>query len=145
MSEQRMYRGKRVDNGEWVKGWYIKFHNIPEDESWIIKDGLYTFDVMLGINEDKPKHLQGCYKVIPESVGQSTGRKTKDDVEIYGGDEIYFIPCGRSGKKRCTGIVYYCNKRSAFCVKGKEWDCQLDFCNNIEITDNPELLQETDR
>ena len=67
------FRGLRVDGKGWVCGHYYD----DEIQSFIIS----------GIN---------TYEVIPESLGQFTGKLTIDDVEIYSGDLILpyigFIP-----------------------------------------------------
>ena len=67
------FRGKRVDNGEWVYGGFMKNIN-----------GFYI------TNTDK-FHLRKTYKnylVIQETIGQFTGLYDKDKKPIYDGDII---------------------------------------------------------
>eukprot|EP00919_Chromeraceae_sp_WS-2016_P040608 GHVR01096926.1.p1 GENE.GHVR01096926.1~~GHVR01096926.1.p1 ORF type:complete len:129 (+),score=16.25 GHVR01096926.1:153-539(+) len=63
------FRGKRIDNGEWVYG-------------FLVREDFYT-------GENPNKWMIMCenvdYGVIPETVGQYTGLKA-NGVEIYEGD-----------------------------------------------------------
>lgn len=76
-----LFKGKRVDNGEWVYGCYYEskisgcFILVPKIKVRK-KDG-----VVIGDSFD-------VFEVIPETVGQYTGIKDDKDVRIFEGDII---------------------------------------------------------
>ena len=121
------FKGKRIDNGEWIYGSYVPHYNF----FGTIKDEMV----------DENGNL---FEVAPSTVGQYTGLKDKNGKEIYEDD----ILLDESG---AYAVVYY--SMGSFCVDfGEGFDLQY-FTDSIHeicyvagnIHDNPELLKGGDQ
>ena len=91
MNREIKFRGKAVDNGEWVYGGYV--HDIVNDSHRIIVANGMTVEYIA---------------VDPETVGQFTGLPDKNEDEIYGGDIVKgYAPDSDKDEKFDAMVVEY--------------------------------------
>lgn len=158
-----LFRGKKVDNGEWVYGSYAFAPRRKGAFGQIISD------------LDQERHYivskKNCeyWEVIPETVGQYTGLTDKNGVKIFEGDivrdmvtysvHLEYVKEGKETQEHAeeyryygkVGVVEFCTENVASCgccvtrFGGTGFKAENIFldCGEVlgNIHDNPELLE----
>jgi uncharacterized phage protein (TIGR01671 family) len=131
MEDRYLFRGKRIDNGEWVQGYLIV------DEKDYSK---YFIGFVLGTNEDGTPHDLDVVQVDPSTICQCTGLKDKNGNLIWENDivkinnsKVNTLITFRDFEIICTipNEKYYKHRL--------EYDTEYEVIGNI--FDNPELLE----
>jgi len=136
MNSRYLCRGKRLDNGEWIEGYY---YNIQENTTkhYILCYKSNTFHIM---NVTKTIH-----EIDPKTIGQCTGIEDRNCKLIFEGHIL------RMAGVEHIGVVEWHEYEYLIVLHGEDtpFDNVLDFdfddYNDIEIIgnihDNPELLE----
>jgi uncharacterized phage protein (TIGR01671 family) len=122
------FRGKRIDNGEWVYGYVYK-------------------DALIGCNILQTKPCLAAIMVDPSTAGQYTGLHDKNSKEIYEGDIVKLCDTNPI-LFRVEIILARYGYKTVFKLLDDGTIAQCYFLDKCEVVgnihDNPELLKEVE-
>lgn len=145
MQDRYLFRGKRIDNGEWVEGFYfcMTYLDGRHTHHFIIPLGA---DLILGTPVEKIQ-----VEVYPDTICRCTGLKDKHCILIWENDIVaywdsYSTESGLA-EADCIGKVVWDDETISFQVTNRlsaeSYEVLGDECSVIgNVFDNPELLEE---
>ncbi len=143
MARDILFRGKRIDNGEWVEGAFLN----DRDGAFYICPAVS--DISYGDSGNRRRI--GCWhKVDPSTVGQYTGLTDKNGKRIFEGDIVRFAE-RRIGGEDVSVVEQVAFDEGGFCTHRyflNNWirigNTKLEGIEVIgNIHDNPELLEDS--
>ena len=138
MNREILFRGKRLDNGEWLEGSLVSYVGGAKS----ILQSKYAVAVIQNI-----LCATQCIDVDPDTVGQYTGLRDNHGERIFEGDIVE--GCDFTPEDGGYGVVGYDD--GAFEITGNNiegtfhenyWGIDLEVIGNIH--DNPELMRGDD-
>lgn len=129
-----LFRGKRVDNGEWVEGGIIP---LDVDSGYVFIAEPFLSASTLPVHEIVKNYM---HLVIPKTVGQFTGVTDNNGKKIFEGD---IVECAGEDEllkvEWCEDTARFKLSASTFCCDfDNYWGYEIEVIDNIH--DNPELL-----
>lgn len=123
---ERLFRGKRIDNGEWFFGFDIWSPWLGDEDFVTLSD-----------------HKE-MVKVDPKTIGEFTGALTGDGTKIFEGDIIdipRWVVTYSTGMKCCKGL------QVGWFIQRDNWESYAELMDTEymrvigNVHDNPELLE----
>ena len=124
------FRGKRIDNGEWVEGYYYKAKYYRTDDE--------LCDYITVPHPKEYNEPSSHYIVNAETVGQYTGLKDKNGTKIFEGDIVLLKGDEEPYQVAFDESCFQVYGNSICYVMDNFYDHDIEVIGNIY--DNPELL-----
>ena len=137
-----LFRGKRLDNGEWAEGYLyehepalvgiVSENDVPEPSKWFIaRTGFADWNM--------PRPVE-FVEVDPSTVSQYTGLLDKNGKKIFEDDVCRFREWG-NGEMCWSGKVHF--EHQQFMISGgpnKECETMFELCLSRFISENIEVI-----
>lgn len=147
MEDRYLFKAKRLDNGEWVQGYYVKGLNMYDKEAYLIFEPTTIFY--------SSGETDGWSEVDPSTICQCTGLKDKNGKLIWENDILhngnYFVV---KWNESCSRFDIVLNKFHNIPIGKwepmicdwktndfKEYRKAVDYEVIGNVFDNPELLE----
>lgn len=148
MNREIIFRGKRIDNGEWVYGWLFK--DLFSGKLCIQQATFKVFE-----DTGHGSVLSVSKEVDPETVGQYINLLDANKNKLFEGDIVSGWRQGSNSNRGYVGVIEWQTEQAGWVIKcgkyvmeilssamsGDGKYTKLDSFENIgNIRDNPELL-----
>lgn len=97
-----LFRGRRLDNGEWVEGYYMRYGWTGDIKDRIMMDGASALY---------------AHEVDPATVGQFTGLVDKHGMKIFEGDVVRYTNHVEDIYHEEIGVCVFEQLESNFCLQ----------------------------
>ncbi len=139
MNDRYLFKAKRVDNGEWVTGYYVKGLDMYDKEVHLIFEPATIFY--------SNGEIDGWNEIDPPTICQCTGLKDKNGNLIWENDIVFVTDDDGCSGQIDTGVGEIDFLDGLWYISGNVQNAlyDIDKCFQLEVIgnifDNKELLE----